>query len=289
MNVTGFNLDITNKCTLKCSGCARTRFIQQFPKHWTNTSLQLEQVAKFIDIDLNNLLVSFCGTYGDPIYHNDFLDFIQYFKDCGANISISTNGSYKSQAWWSSLNDLLDPTDIVIFGVDGTPENFTQYRENADWPSIKTAMQTLVTPHTIWQYIPFSYNINSIAQAEHLCTELGVKEFYLMPSSRYDEQTDWLKPEPVKFVDIKYQHGQTEVNAKCSDGKQHYISASGHYMPCCFIDDHRFYYKTHWGKNKKGYDIQTTTFSEILNQKTTVDFYNSLNQHSVCQFNCPRF
>jgi hypothetical protein len=53
------------------------------------------------------------------------------------------------------------------------------------------------------------------------------------------------------------------------------------------VADHRFYYKTPFGKNKKEYDISTTTLSQILKRPAVVEFYRTLDDHSVCQFNCP--
>jgi hypothetical protein len=42
---------------------------------------------------------------------------------------------------------------------DGSPENFTEYRVNADWDSILVGIEECVAgPATvIWKYIPFSF------------------------------------------------------------------------------------------------------------------------------------
>ena len=130
--ISRLHIEPTNICTLKCSGCARTRFIEKWPQHWTNSSIDIDQLSKFIDIDLTNTLLYVCGNYGDPIYHPNFIDFVKKFKSRGAVLHIVTNGSYKKAEWWQELTDQLDSNDLIEFSIDGDPENFTQYRVNAD-------------------------------------------------------------------------------------------------------------------------------------------------------------
>ena len=82
--------------------------------------------------------------------------------------------------------------------------------------------------------------------------------------------------------------GQTikKINPECHNEQSHYISAQGYYMPCCFTGDHRFYYKTEFGLNRKQYSIEDTTLSEILNRTQVAEFYDTLVNQSVCQYNC---
>ena len=39
--------------------------------------------------------------------------------------------------------------------------------------------------------------------------------------------------------------------------------------------------------NKKSYNIRQTTFSKILKQAEIINFYQTLDQQPVCQYNCP--
>ena len=56
MKVKGFHLELTNKCMLKCSACARTTFINKFGiEKWKNHDLNLDHLKKFLDIDLTDL------------------------------------------------------------------------------------------------------------------------------------------------------------------------------------------------------------------------------------------
>ena len=295
-SINGFHIEPTNICTLKCSGCARTRFIEQWPQHWKNHSLDIDQLLTFLDIDLTGKKIVLCGNYGDPIYHPDFIDFVKRLKDRGAVLSITTNGSYKTKSWWEHLVSNLSSVDLINFSVDGTPDNFTQYRVNADWDSIQVGMEVVAKSDcdSSWKYIPFAFNQQDIESVEQLSQTIGIKNFRIELSDRFDEQTRELVPN-VSLLGLRYipqtkwksDTSDLTVNPKCQSGRDHFITAEGYYSPCCHLADHRFYYKTPFGKNKSQYNIQQHTLSEILQQPSTVEFYQTLDQHPGCQYNCP--
>lgn len=297
MDITGFHIEPTNICTLKCAGCARTRFIDNWPQHWKNQNLSIDLLLHFLDINLTNKKISLCGNYGDPIYHPDFINFVKGLKSRGAIVSITTNGSYKKHEWWEELVSNLNSSDTITFSVDGTPENFTQYRVNADWESIKVGMEVVANSHcdSFWKYIPFAFNQGDIEQVEKLSQTIGIKKFRVEFSDRFDEKTQALIPD-ISLIGSRYtsqvawksNEGNLLVNPKCNSGKEHFITADGYYSPCCFLADHRFYYKNQFGKDKTSYQINNHTLSEILAKPEVVTFYKNLNQQSGCQYNCPK-
>ena len=296
MNISGLHIEPTNICTLKCPGCARTRFIDKWPQHWHNHNIDINQLLKFLDIDLTGIRINLCGNYGDPIYHPDLIEFVDKLKQQGAILSITTNGSYKKTDWWKNFLKVLTVNDTIVFSVDGTPENFTQYRVNADWNSIHEAMTVcaLSSCKTKWKYIPFSYNQETIESARQLSNQIGIDEFSITPSDRYDEQTMHFKP-GQQFVGERFQLQQqwknsnigNKINPKCNNGDEHFITADGYYSPCCYLSDHRFYYKTLFGKNKEQYNIKNYTLTKILSRPQTVEFFKTLDQNTGCQYNCP--
>jgi MoaA/NifB/PqqE/SkfB family radical SAM enzyme len=296
-SISGIHIEPTNICTLKCAGCARTLFIDQWPQHWKNHSIDIDRLMFFLDFDISNKKILLCGNYGDPIYHPDFIDLVRKLKQRLAKIVIITNGSYKKAQWWTELTNLMDSTDEIIFSIDGTPENFIQYRENANWESIKTAIDicTKSSCKTVWKFIPFSFNQTDIDHVQAYSKSLGIDSFVLDHSDRFvDVPTQHLQP-AVEFLGQRYQaqaqwHSTQTISKfdpKCANGTQHFISADGFYSPCCFLADHRFYYKTQFGKQKKQYDIQEHTLLEILQQPSVIEFYQNIEQTPGCQFNCP--
>ena len=293
--IQGIHLEPTNICTLKCPGCSRTRFINQWAQHWKNHSIDKQVLLKFLDIDLSGVTISLCGNYGDPIYHPDLAGLIHNLKNQGAVISIVTNGGHRKQSWWQELVQELSSNDSVTFSIDGIPANFTQYRINGDWKTTQDAIEVCAEAacNTVWKFIPFSYNENNIEQARQLSQDLGMDQFQISRSSRFDEQTMHFKPSKEQ-IGIQWHSQQSwkqtitakKVIPECHNGQTHFISADGHYMPCCYTGDHRFYYKNEFGKNKKQYSIEDTTLSEILRRTKVAEFYDTLNDQSVCQFNC---
>jgi len=296
-DIKGFHIELTNMCTLKCPGCARTQFIEQWPQHWRNHNLTAEDLFNFLDVDLNGLLITLCGNYGDPIYHPEFLNIVGEFKKRGSKLDIVTNGSYKTESWWYELTHLLNEHDSVTFAVDGTSENFIQYRINGDWESIKTGMKIIANSNcnSTWKYIVFAFNQNDIEKTKNLSDNIGIQNFKVDYSDRYDEKTLYLKPTSSDLVGQRFQaqqnfknNIQNKVNANCLANKsEHFITADGYYTPCCYTADHRFYYKNEFGKNKKEYAIKDSTMTEILNRPKVLQFYNELKLQPVCQFNCP--
>ncbi len=293
--IQGFHLEPTNICTLKCAGCARTRFIENWPKHWKNHSIDIDQLFKFLDIDLTGKKFTLCGNYGDPIYHPEFHNLIDRLKKTNACVSLITNGSYRDEKWWQKLSNLLDHRDIVTFSIDGLPENFTTYRVNADWESIRVGIDAMTASQckTAWKFIPFAYNELDITAAEQLSIDLGIDKFLVDPSDRFDEKTEFLRP-TIEFIGKRFD-AQAQfknsivqpVDPKCNQNREHFISADGHYIPCCYAADHRFYYKNEFGKNRQQYHIATTTLSQLLAAPAVVNFYDTVQSQSVCQFNCP--
>ena len=293
--ITGFHIEPTNICTLKCEGCARTQFINQWPQHWKNQSIDVDDLMRFFDINLSGLSISLCGVYGDPIYHSKFHYLLEMLKYRGGQINIITNGSYQNKEWWIKTASLLDSQDSITFAIDGTPENFTMYRKNANWESIKTGISIMAATkcRTIWKYIPFLFNQDTINSAQKLAIELGVDEFKLDYSDRFDGKTEHLIPR-MDLIGKNYNSQSNfkigkalSVDPKCQSGREHFISSSGHYVPCCYVNDYRFYYKTIFGKNQNRFEIKKTTISEILQQEETIEFYKTIPQISACQFNCP--
>lgn len=296
------HIEPTNRCTLSCPRCARTIMNEQFGKgkNLFINDLDKESFEKFVDIDVEYIVL--CGTHGDPIYHNDLINLAKVAKQKAKHVIIITNGSYRSASWWKKLTEVLDENDEVIFSIDGIPENFAQYRINADWKSIEVGIKICVSSNVKvkWKFIIFSFNENCIEQAKELSHNLGIDEFEIHRSDRWVEN-DWLKPTldfktnrrignredlHKKLKNNLMNNNDVEIDPICKNNTEHYINASGYYMPCCFFGDFRFYYKSSWWKNKEKFNIKTSKLSDQM--KTFDQFYKNINSNRLecCVFNC---
>ena len=302
MNLKGLHIELTNKCYLKCSKCARTTFIDKFGiDKWDNHDLSLNDLKTFLDIDLSELKITLCGVYGDPIYHPELIEIVSWFKENNAIVKMDTNGSYKDRYWWEQLVSKLTAEDEICFSIDGIPENFTQYRVNGDWESIAVGLQVvgLSDVNSTWKYITFSFNEHDINQAKTLSESFNIKSFKVKYSDRFDINDD-LMPSSSTAVSAQYssvivwqnldnmKRAHQEIDPKCSNGREHFIAADGYYSPCCYVGDWRFYYKSKFYKNKNSYKIQNTTIKKILEQEQ--DFFDNLQttKYDYCTFNCPK-
>jgi len=298
VQIKSIHVELTNKCYLKCERCSRTTFINSMGiEKWKNVDINLSNLQNFIDIDLVGITVILCGNYGDPIYYPHFIDTIKWIKENKGRVKIETNASYQDREFWQTVTALLNEEDIVIFSIDGIPENFTKYRKNGDWSSISLALSEVGQSniHSIWKYIPFSFNEHTIADAKKLAASYGITEFWLTPSDRFFDN-DWLKPKD-NYVNDKYQsivHWKDkkadllDIDPKCHSGNEHYISADGYYLPCCYVGDWRFYYKTKWYQQRGTYNISKTTLSQIIKQEQ--DFFQNIviDKPDYCTYNCPK-
>ena len=195
------HIGLTNRCRLLCPECPRTsggKYIQSI------FDLDIEYFKKFLtDVRPSNIL--FCGNWGDPIYAKDFVGLIRTLKEQNQElvIMIHTNGSGKSTDWWQSLMSVLNNHDILIFSIDGTPENFNKYRINAKWDDVENAAKTCIEykkiqgngPRICWKHLVFSYNQDTLKSSYELSNAMGFDLFFLQHSIVDTENENaWLAP-----------------------------------------------------------------------------------------------
>ena len=288
----GLHVEATRRCTLACPRCERTTFIDKFgKKNFSIDVLNIDYFLNFLDTKVDQ--INFCGNLGDPIYHKDFLKLVKMSKTKSNSVNITTNGSRKSKAWWNELVSFLDENDHIDFSIDGTPDNFTEYRINGDWDSVKTGIDicTKSKVTTTWKYIPFSFNEDNIEYVKSLSTSLGIDNFKLDPSDRW-ELNDYLQPKknylgPKYDAKQKYKSNGADnlsIDPECANNKMHYISADGFYAPCCYSKHYSFWYKSEWWKNK--IKIKDNSLTECI--RLFESFYATIqdSKPDYCLFNC---
>jgi len=295
-NIT-WHIEPTSKCILECPSCDRTWFYQKFKKR------QLDEIN--IDHLLNFFAgvpytVSFCGNNGDPIYHSRFHELCFRLKQTGCSISITTNGSKKSVAWWEKLGSILTASDKIIFSIDGLEDTNKIYRINSDWNSIINGFNSIKKcgVKTIWKFIVFRHNQHQIEEAKNKSIELGFQEFQLEKSDRW--WNDDLMPDK-KYVDESYNHQISVtkgidqgvmIKQKCmtklngTPNKGLYIDAEGNFYPCCKMGLYAFRYKHIFSPKLKKYNIKNNTIEQILNGNKVKDFFESTKSYETADKCC---
>ena len=286
LDFSNFELEITNRCNLACPRCSRTDLISLYPKHWKDADLDIDDFKTFIDPVLADIKIfEFKGTLGDPIFHPRFLDWIAWCKDQHKKVKIHTNGQAGARLW-EQLAGKLNYDDTVILGIDGLPHDFMKYRINARWNNIEACADALAGHVDLrWQYIVFSYNQHEVEQARLMSLEMGFNGFDVIHSNRWLDGDDWLRPDGDSLPRNTIDRG---VDPACLKKPMHIVSADGYYMPCCYLIDDRWRYKSPWAKTFK---IQDCDINDVIRSSISDEFFAKLNDESApeyCRFQCGR-
>lgn len=197
IDFTDLHVGLTNRCRLLCPECTRTQLDNRYIQNMFD--LDSEFFKKFL-VDCMPNRILFCGNWGDPIYSKDFVGLVRAIKtqNPGCQLQIQTNGSGKSQNFWTNLATELLDNDILIFSIDGSPENYNKYRVNSTWEDVELAAKTVIETKKqlgkktsiAWKHLVFSYNEETIDQAYDKSVELGFDQFFLQQSMVANEK--WL-------------------------------------------------------------------------------------------------
>ena len=197
-----WHLELTSKCYLKCSKCPRTNKLLN--DKWSENELDIEFIKKTFTPDyIKNYMkrIVFCGCLGDPIYCNDFIKIIKYFKEIKNDLTIVvvTNGSYKKSSWWIEVASILNVYDIFIFSIDGWDDKSNNlYRVNSNYNSILKGLDIITNSsiYTIWSTILFKFNYDKIDKIEQIAKDHNIQLFETNVSTQFGEgysDTDLVK------------------------------------------------------------------------------------------------
>lgn len=280
--VRSFNMEITNRCTLSCSECART----DNPWVLNNlTQLPVELLQRLFPVSerqqLSGVKINLCGTYGDCIYHTRFHDVIAHLKAAGLSVMIETNGSHRPMAWWEKTCALLDDRDAITFSVDGLEDTNHLYRVNSRWSDIIAAMEYCAPRVFVsWKFIIFRHNEHQLEQARTLAARLGVRDITFKKSARFRDGEDPLKPENTEYIGVVNRNrrvirqvraanlaaseldAQVRVRPNCFSGKGLAITARGYLYPCtnCESSDTG----TWFYRNREHFNLRKRSIREVL-------------------------
>lgn len=294
-----FHVEPTSKCTLECPLCDRTWFYETFKKRNLH-EINIDHLVNFVGV---NAEIDFCGNNGDPIYHSKFHELCKRLKDNNCQLTITTNGSAKTKAWWQKLNNIMDKDDTLILSIDGLEDTNHIYRKNAKWKSIMGAIEIFAERKCKmhWKYIVFKHNQHQIKEAKELSSKLKFDYFQLERSDRWLGQKD-LMPDK-EFVDTYYQQQEkvlidpsfkTSMEPVCLANNKPsnalYIDAEGDFYPCCWMGTYRYKYKSLFSPRQNKFNIAKYTLDGILNDTYVKDFFESTKQftsaHNCCKIQC---
>jgi sulfatase maturation enzyme AslB (radical SAM superfamily) len=187
--------------------------------------------------------------------HPDIFEIIDWcIKHSPARISIHTNGSLRSPAWWEKFGVLLNQSqNKVVFGIDGLEDTHSIYRVGTDYHKIIENAKAFIKGggRAEWQFIVFKHNAHQIEQAQQLSNELGFSRFFVLYQDRFEQQSDL--PVQRYTQDLKTINAEvifkassnslakrvveSDHNIKCRSQEIGWVSiyADGTVWPCCWL------------------------------------------------------
>jgi MoaA/NifB/PqqE/SkfB family radical SAM enzyme len=254
-NISWLHVEPTSRCNAWCPSCPRNKNGFGLTQGLIEQDLDISHFEQTLGKLPNLQTVQLCGNYGDPLANNDIDRFVDLVIARGLRLQIHTNGSLRSSSFWHNLGKRLANLDHAVwFGIDGIGEVHSLYRQATDYNKIISNAETFIKAggHAVWQFIPFEHNQHQIRDCMRLSQQLGFQSFKVIKTFRTGVTLarNWRTGEaynlvpatvykPVNFV-VKSGVVQTQDCMHLNINSV-YLSASGHFSPCCYFSERRKY------------------------------------------------
>ena len=202
------NMDLSHRCILRCPQCLRQK-VEGLPRIKRSFDIGKPEFRKILNYYENQ--ITFCGQISDPIYHPDFLAFIEMMNGLGKGLRVATNGTNDKSGnmdkkWWDKAYSYGLGENCWVFGVDGLDEKSELYRIGSNfkqvWETMKIGVQA---GHPIvWQYIIFGYNEHEIERAKEIAHKEGITLLLIKTNRGFDPRSRTLR----KNVQKQYENFQ---------------------------------------------------------------------------------
>jgi pyruvate-formate lyase-activating enzyme len=233
------------------------------------TSINRAVLDRAFPIELVQRLrqIFFCGSYGDPIAHAEFLDILKDFRRKSPTVwlYIHSNGGIRNPEWWAELAQVINGYGKIDFGIDGLEDTNHIYRKNVNWSKLTANVESFIRAggKAQWNYIVFEHNEHQVDEAKQLSVNMGFESFLSRNTGRFfhhgriEELTSWpskdytlTPPKKVDFrnrsmlnlVKLKEEYSNmreyfdtTEIKCDSLLGNKVIISAEGLVLPCNFF------------------------------------------------------
>ncbi len=253
-DIRDIHLELTSKCQARCPMCPRRINGGPMNPLFDPTEITLEVFKQWFPVDFIKQLDSLfmCGNLGDPIIAQDCLEIFQYLRETNPSMRLSmhTNGSARTVAWWR----LLAAADVkVTFGIDGLEDTHALYRIGTDFNTIIRNASEFIKAggRAEWHMLVFKHNEHQVEECKQLSEELGFIKFAVKHTSRFKDGKFNVLDDTGKTVNILYPTDRSKtltvnvsnamselshIECKAQKYKQLYIGADGTVSPCCWLD-----------------------------------------------------
>lgn len=257
------HLELSSFCNARCPMCPRNFKGYPYNDGYHENNLTLDQIKIIFNIDFLRQIdtVFINGNFGDFVMNPESLEIIEYLSTNNKlKITISTNGSARTTAFWKSLAKFNNV--VVWFCLDGkNQETHGLYRVDTNWNTVIKNATSFIDAggQAVWKMIVFDHNRHEIEECNALSVKLGFKQFSTITNTRhatpvFDRQgnlthtigqytgeknfknllhkkrTDMVLVEDVTNTRLP----QTQLKCETKIKKSIYISSEGNVYPCCY-------------------------------------------------------
>lgn len=271
-----YQIEVTTYCNAACPQCPRNNNGSGVNPYLTLEHLPRAVIDSAFDTELCNRLrqVFFCGSYGDPIMHPDFLGILRDFRrKCPTLwLYLHTNGGAHDTEYWQEMAEIIGGYGQVDFNIDGLETTNWLYRRNTDFNKIIANATAYINAGgcAVWNFIVFEHNQDQVEQAKELSKKIGFQDFKSRATGRFlnhqtmDTFNEWpvqTKSGQVEYVltpttldkyknrsieilpnlkkqypDMQEYFANTEICCDSLTGKKVAINASGLVLPCNMLN-----------------------------------------------------
>lgn len=275
-NVSEYQLEITTYCNAACPQCPRNNLGTGINPYMPLTHLSRATIDQAFDTELCQRLkqVFFCGSYGDPIMHPDFLDILRDFRSKSPTLwlYIHTNGGVHDPEYWSEIAHIMAGYGQIDFGIDGLEDTLHLYRKNVKYSKVIENAKAFINAggRAQWNFIVFRHNEFQVDLVKQYGRALGFYNVLIRKTGRFlnhnnlIEMNSWpvagadyvLEPPSnekyqnhsmqylpelkKKYTNIKEYFDSTTIQCDALAGKKVAVNAEGVVLPCNFFN-HNLY------------------------------------------------
>ena len=316
-----YQIEITTYCNAACPQCPRNINGQGINPFMPLTHLARTAIDQAFTAEHCQQLrqIFFCGSYGDPIMHPEFLDILRDFRRKNPTLwlYIHTNGGVHDTEYWREIARVMAGYGQIDFGIDGLEDTLHLYRKNVKYSKVIQNAQAFISAggRAQWNFIVFQHNQHQVEQVKTLAQEMNFFNVLIRKTGRFfnhatvEEMPSWpvtgtdfvLEPpsDPVyrnnsmmflpdlkkQYPDIKDYFNTTEIKCDSALGKKVAINAEGVVLPCNFFNhnlyDARFHNGALPGANPLSHNGKKNQVREFL-EKHGLDNLN-INYHSLTE------
>jgi len=245
-----FNIEITNRCPLKCVMCPRTHDMTR-----AEGDMEFDLFRKIVDElaeqnpDWSTLVPVRLHGFGESTVHPEFDRFIRYAEERGVNTCLSVNPIVLTaeisdrllEAGPSLLYISLDGHDDETFlQIRGLPHAYGRSKGNL-LRFVEWKRQRGITTKIVLSMIDFSLNARSIGLArDYWSTIAGIDEIRIKPFCDWDGNASSVN----QLVDINNRPNAADDRTRPVVCRWPWTSVTitwdGSVVPCCFDFDKRY-------------------------------------------------